>query len=1329
MSWARRRWFKLWTVWLLFGSACALVALFLSQIDLPGVGVTNLDDAQSRLSSKLGIFSFLMKTPFVDTITAAHPELVVAGFGFFVVGGLATAGRRVWFYDRFLDDFNDDVLERVRDADRTDRDAQAITFVQLAWLLPGKGARRLAWDQLVNWASSHKTDDARLSMAILVGRTGSGKSRMAYEFARMLARRDVLGGETPKASLLWRLAAYWRRVAPFVGSRADDPWDAGLLRAGDDFQQYCAGLAKWQPRRPTVLILDDPLSGWCDEVWRALVAANAARRFKHPVRLLIVNQTVPGDTPFAWSPLERQWQYNGVRAAVPPIRLPVEAWFSEDEALQAVFKTGLLLSFSEDRKKLIREKLFSVTQGNPLLVQLALEWILDGKSFDQLTSEALSVARANRIINALNSRSIVADAQFASLALATMVGGVEIARLEHETRRLYPSYVPLPSRAVLRACFPAEPLDVAGETRIPAVRPDIVGDAFVDVVLAHLGEHRAKELVEAAFRLNASRMLRGATRRRSAHSATTTAIRSMQLTAIPELSLLELSLAYADLAIICHPSDRPFSVPQLVAAYCEDCERILSRFAADERVAFCAELLGLCRQSLTEPLERQVRGDVLVRLVKFALASDGAVAPASLWIDYMSLLKAINPPLLASTLPVESIIASLERVQVDQLALLVEALTNPPLNPFQAFQPIWAYASTRLASHAVEASSEISRSLKAARYATLACGSDWKRANAACERAKEKAATLASTTEVARDLAECHSLVVTAVLQAADIGDGELTCVDGHLMALRRIVDKFDKDVELLATYAHALAYSARIGARLSMGWIERTQPALSEIEHMCVKYEHESELRSTLSYAYRLPVWIWASVGNESLDAEEEIVRGLRGCLALADRWRADARIAATAVEACLEAMAFKRPGLAEATGKYADEIVPQALRIAERFPERADIQAKAASVIAMCIYRWNQINAGQYVERCRELVKSARNLGMRFPDNYDIQLQVVTAIRYEAFAWSCVPAGAGSAQIQSALDEIKKIASRFPGQEGMAYEIVQNLSDFCRALASGGSLGGGRRAGSLATYASELAAAFPAQMDIQKQAASCRLHEASAWLAHPEGASSTEIALCIEQLNQIVLRYPDSREVVASLCGCYDKLAKSLAELPNGVGMASALEASELAITFARKFGSDQEIGTYAARAVNSVVIACKAQPQTNLAGISVALEKYEEFIGRFLSDEIVIGVVLLGLNEAANLPATEEDVTKIVTPAAKLARQAADGVRDSQSCQHLALLATVHEYLAWNSLESSLGAEAAKARAFSEAASIAERWPGKPEFMFEMNRLSRLERGSQG
>ena len=84
--------------------------------------------------------------------------------------------------------------------------------------------------------------------------------------------------------MAYRIGVQLRPVLWFLPRRADEPWDDAWLADVDETR--LAALARWVPRRPTLIVLDNPAAGLAARVMTAL--DHAAQHGDHPVRLLIL---------------------------------------------------------------------------------------------------------------------------------------------------------------------------------------------------------------------------------------------------------------------------------------------------------------------------------------------------------------------------------------------------------------------------------------------------------------------------------------------------------------------------------------------------------------------------------------------------------------------------------------------------------------------------------------------------------------------------------------------------------------------------------------------------------------------------------------------------------------------------------------------------------------------------------------------------------------------------------------------------------------------------------------------------------------------------------
>lgn len=96
-----------------------------------------------------------------------------------------------------------------------------------------------------------------------------------------LETRSRLGG------IAYRIGVQLRPLLWFLPRRNDEPWDDAWLNEVDEAR--LAALARWQPRRPTLIVLDSPIEGAAARVLETLQAGLRRRLSQHPVRLLILD--------------------------------------------------------------------------------------------------------------------------------------------------------------------------------------------------------------------------------------------------------------------------------------------------------------------------------------------------------------------------------------------------------------------------------------------------------------------------------------------------------------------------------------------------------------------------------------------------------------------------------------------------------------------------------------------------------------------------------------------------------------------------------------------------------------------------------------------------------------------------------------------------------------------------------------------------------------------------------------------------------------------------------------------------------------------------------
>jgi hypothetical protein len=397
----------------------------------------------------------------------------------------------------------------------------------LKWIPGNNTSRAAAFEKILKFAQKKdgkvlrgKQTYVPFKMLLIVGPLSSGKSRLAMEAARNLARRDIWGGDSADKKKL-AIAAIGLRSLWSRFYRDDDPWDAWWLAGPSSFDDeeeqdddaetgpytswehrkqmredpWLEKLRAWRPRRPTIFLLDDPLPGDANAVANALHVNEA--HYRHPVRLMIVSPMPPD-------------QLEGKNTAIrkdKTIILSADDSFTEGDIRVA----GSILG--NDRNPLWRNEavthLHSITKGNPLLVEIALDILRRGRdegrilSVTDLTRERLLTDRVERWREALKSKG-VSEKQEHALAAATLAAGAKQGQL----RRFLGKDASI-DKDVIRQLFLGAKAENKG-FEIPPLRPIMIGDAFVrNVIEEHCDKERhgtrlseADKVLAAAWNAN-----------------------------------------------------------------------------------------------------------------------------------------------------------------------------------------------------------------------------------------------------------------------------------------------------------------------------------------------------------------------------------------------------------------------------------------------------------------------------------------------------------------------------------------------------------------------------------------------------------------------------------------------------------------------------------------------------------------------------------------------------------------------------------------------------------------------------------------------------------
>lgn len=1241
-TWGERRRVKTLLIMLVAGLIGAAIALAVAQADQ--LGGLSAQEARAALRSRLGMFGFFLDVPILRGLLAEHPRWTIGAFGFFLIGGVVSATRRRALHDIFFAGFNDGVLRPIRSLRRHDLDSRG-EFVFLSWT-PGKtGARAEAWAALEAWA--HAGTEPRqsllsfkpavpLSMVVLTGRGGSGKSRMSHELGRHLARRAWLGEEEagdlqddperPASILGWRLASWFRRVAWGLKPKPHDPWDAGLIRppeGSSDWEGLVAGLEGWRPRRPTLLILDDPPADKTALVWRALVKGKEA--YRHPVRLLVANQTIPPGTDYVWDETAKAWMFNDQPADPPPVRLPKEAWFTREELSEILARGGWFTGPDRGnigKAKAAREDLFPISQGQPLMVQLALEHIIAHGSLDGVDQHELVARRAGRILSALKARGVIGHGQLLMLAVATLTRGAPQDRLKTCTRQTED----LPLKSTLQACFPAEPLETeGGDLIVPPVRPEIVGDAFVEAVLGEIQGNKADDIVQAAFRLAPGEMLRGLRRPRRTDSALGAALARVDPDQIEGLDPVDLALALADVAAVCQPDDRPLSTDESRAAACDAAISAIGRLDSDQSDRFCVGFVDSLTKVALNPLERQVRGPEALALFGSAARKASGHGEMAGWEAMFSLQR----------------LAGVSEWSADGLSAL---LSEEP-SPARADQ-LWCLAWPRFAQVSVTPLGPIAEML-AARFRDEPRGRLYAAAQAAVRRdgpaASEAVRTLIASVP-ADDKAAAQLLALQgryyeafawingsdpgreqpamqAARAASDIADASPDDLEAQRWAawswvelarhwmlfengakaaecaiaaeeVERLAQRFPFDEQLIHAAVDAFSRATHSAAHAPMPLDMAPAEALAHRGAAWAAHRPEvAAIQDAAAFIQKTRAFGWSRLGESGLDKIREAIAEAE---ALAARFPAEPDIAASTIHArsTLVNAFLSMPGGVEA--EQAAEVIRGNAEIAARYPDFKAVQYETAQGMHLTGAVWVRRADGALADRIADLAEQAATVAVRFWTEARYKRMAVLARSQETQAWANRPLGAEADRASRSANQAAAYAPY------LDMTIRDNRSDQAKVRNFEGlawsrrPLGAGAAEAERAADAAAVAGVgFEGDDGLQQTIVNALFHALHAWAHRPGGSGIEEAQRVASRIIGIVDRFPDHIEFERNRAGVGRILSYGWSQRPEGAEAERADEELAVVREVARRHPGDRQIQYAVAEAAAHTADAWSRKP----------------------------------------------------------------------------------------------------------------------------------------
>lgn len=153
------------------------------------------------------------------------------------------------------------------------------------------GDERLKLD-LADWAFSDAGHGAtllpwqppRVPLPLACRRVACRHENTLHHFAYRLAGYHQLDERSLLGGLLYRVAVQLRPLAWFIPRNRHTPWDDAWFTSMD--ARRLVALARWRPRRPTLIVLDRLQPVEVSRVMDAL--AHATERTEHAVRVVVL---------------------------------------------------------------------------------------------------------------------------------------------------------------------------------------------------------------------------------------------------------------------------------------------------------------------------------------------------------------------------------------------------------------------------------------------------------------------------------------------------------------------------------------------------------------------------------------------------------------------------------------------------------------------------------------------------------------------------------------------------------------------------------------------------------------------------------------------------------------------------------------------------------------------------------------------------------------------------------------------------------------------------------------------------------------------------------
>ncbi|MBB4635897.1 ATP-binding protein [Longimicrobium terrae] len=1122
------------------GAAGAVLLVYISSdiFASAGSGIDRSQWIEEHIKSFLSGFGSFLSPSRIEMLAASYPYWTMAGIGG-VAGLIRSARVAAWAYQRYFDTFDPHVLMPVRrPAGLEIKGGEALPWVEPA------GSRFMLWNDLFTWATEEPPVRSAFRWILLVGRPGIGKTRTANEFARRLARRDVFGTvelSPGKKYLSGRLRAFHLAWGAYLrnlwGHRhVDDPWDAGELDS-DFLQDRSESLAQWIPRRPTLLVLDDPKG---DDIKNGLeILGGRAGSFRYPVRLLIVSQTIP-------KAVAERLEARDPRGRAP-LKFAENAVFTSDEITWLAGRipgpASVALERPHDLQHFIDE-----TEQIPLLVELGLDWVKNKRPLREMSGQGLLQDRASRLVVAVKQ----ADADVLAIAAATLCGGATRKGLK---KRL--STLPTPSQLAGVFPFQAESLRVS----IPPVRPTMIGDEFVREVVQG-AEDIAIDVAEAAWVANPGGTLR-ALPRLILHNDVLAAVLKAGPPADWPGSRYELALAYAE---HCIRTDRDIHIAQREI-------RLLAPAEADAHLKDFSGLLatvgaragsGLACYACV--LEQVLRDGSLLTATPEAVRALHATADAIRWGGERGYRNQADIECLVA--PACALVerAGLSHASLDRCEELVDALQD-------LGDSLWTARDV----HGPAAIS-ILRLLAAAPILNEGRQTCLRVQVLALERKPEEAMDLAERFDSAAGDDPAGMDIVAEVWRAAAFslrGAGSVASAWKLESIAQRVGESLRAPLSRTVVLSQSWIYADAIyvcATSSEEGASEWGESIAQRMDSELASFVGDRSVELARIDGWRLVIYKFSTQPGGSGQAEQ-LAAGLESFGAGLGAVHAFALKRVKAWGYVVYAYGNQDGGAARS-----EEIAERVDTLALPFAGDRGFELERARAWRYVAFAYSKQEGG--AARSEEIAERVDTLALPFAGDREFELQRARAWASVAFAYSSQEGGA--ARSEEAAERVDTLALPFADDREFELERAQAWRSV--AVAYSNQDGGAARSEEIAERVDTLALPFPDDREFEAERAQAWRFVAFAYGNQEGGAARSEEAA--ERVDTLALPFADDREFEAERAQAWRFVAFAYSKQKGGASRSE--EAAERVDTLALPFAGDRKFEVERARAWRYVVYA---------------------------------------------------------------------------------------------------------------------------------------------